>query len=119
MKNLLLTLLLFSSSLFGHTNPRPEGIYVIKQGKGKVEFKRELNQEIMVSVYLYTNEHLVVAGRSYKGRFDYKNVMSVIYDLGDQWMDLLYKSKSGTVKELQLGENFTNYYYRIELLSLR
>lgn len=119
MKNLLLTLLLFSSSLFGKCNPRPEGVYVIKEGKGKVEFKRELNQDIMVNVYLYTNDHLVVTGRSYKGKFDYQNIMSVIYDLGDQWMELLNNSKSGTIKEMQMSDNFQHYYYRIELLSVR
>jgi hypothetical protein len=119
MKNLLLTLILFSSSLFGKCNPRPEGVYVIKEGQGKVVFKRELNQEIMVNVFLYTNNHLVVTGRSYKGKFEYHNVMSVIYDLGDQWMELLKNSKSGSIKEMQLSDNFQNYYYRIELLSVR
>jgi len=119
MKSLLLTLILFSSSLFGKCNPRPEGVYVIKEGRGKIIFENELKQDIMVNVYLYTNDHLVVTGRSYKGKFDYQNVMSVIYDLGDQWMELLKNSKSGAIKEMQLGENFMHYYYRMELVSIK
>lgn len=118
MKKLLLSIFL-SFNLSARSIVRSPGLYVLNKGHGKATFIREKSPFIKVNVYLYSPDGLVITARSFDGKFEYKEVMNMIPDLGDQWMELLNNSKDGTIKELQMGKNYLYVYYRVEVVSLK
>ena len=110
-----------SSGIGGGTQngTRAEGQYLISEGNGLVAFTGPGSSQNIVFKILFLDQNGgSLGGWVYSGQYDYNRMVTELSGMGDSWIPMLAGSVDGTVKELQLGSNFNNFYFRLEMIEV-